>query len=187
MPNDFTTDLAVFPESDRGRAPDDSASRIRSRSADTHSIRTVGPPRHTSSSVTPTVRRVDAKVPDDRGGRRRTVRDDGGPRSGTSACNCCSGERRRRGHPRRAAPRILGTNRTGPTNPNFDASNRRATRGVRCAGPLDHARRLRGVNAAHREARPGPGHRVGRVPVSHRRHHDHVLSTAPSDLGTAHL
>ena len=86
--------------------------------------------------------------------------------------------------------RILGTqpgrDRSDPEFRRRPAPARRRE-GVRCARPLDHARRLRGVHAAHREARPGPGHRVGRVPASHRRHHDHVLSTAPPDLGTAHL
>ena len=45
--------------------------------------------------------------------------------------------------------------------------------------------RLRRVHAADRQARPGPGPRVGRVRAADRRHHDHVLPAAPAGLDPA--
>ena len=44
---------------------------------------------------------------------------------------------------------------------------------------------LRGVHAADRQARPGPGSGVGRVRPADRRHHHHVLSAAAAGLDPA--
>ena len=54
--------------------------------------------------------------------------------------------------------------------------------GVAGARPVDRPRRRRGVHAAHRQARPGPGPRVDRLRAAHRRDHDLVLPAAPPGL-----
>ena len=58
----------------------------------------------------------------------------------------------------------------------------RRRQGVAGPGPVDRAHRLRRVHAADRQARPRPGHRLGRLRGADRRHHHHLLPTAPPGL-----
>ena len=51
--------------------------------------------------------------------------------------------------------------------------------------PVDRPHRLRRVQPADRQARPGPGARVDRVRLADRRHHHHVLPAAPPRLDAA--
>ena len=150
-----------------------SGSTIRCRSPATRSTRTASGRRRTSSCATPPGRRLwDAPVPmTDAAGRvalRHPRRP--GPRHGPEAAA------------RRAADgagvvivipyRIVGTAADGqPIEELYAAVDLHLgdTQGFAGPRPVDRARRLRRVHAAHRQARSGPGPGLARFRPAHRR------------------
>ena len=85
--------------------------------------------------------------------------------------------------------RVVGTDADGqPIDENCTPPvdlQRGDTQVVAGPRPVDRPGRLRRVHAAHRQARSGPGPRLARLRLAHRRDHDHVLPAAPPGLDAA--